>query len=386
MLLEQRSTTAPPFGHCPALDGVRGLAILSVLFFHTDADLLKGGFLGVDLFFVLSGFLITTLLVHEFQRNGSISYRRFYVRRATRLLPALFVMLAACWATAILCNATEAQRTLAADTLPSLFYFLNWLSVINPDRAVSPLLHTWSLCIEEQFYLVWPLILGTMLRCRVRRRWLAAVVLVGVVGPAAWRIAISASAFRGDVFKRIYFGSDTRADALMVGCFTALLIAWKARPQSIKALTCWRWVGAAAFVFLLVAARTVTMGSNSVNRFGEALVDWSSATLIISLIWSAPTLLVRLMEGRLLRWLGRISYGIYLWNIPIYYLMHRVAIGRPPAWLDAFDIAAALAAGAASYYLIERPVRRFARGSVDRGNPSIRTRPNYRRQPAFSSF
>ena len=352
---------------------MRGLAILSVLFFHTDADILKGGFLGVDLFFVLSGFLITTLLVHEFQRNGSISYRQFYLRRVSRLLPALLAMLTACWATAILCGATETQRTLGADTLPSLFYFLNWLSVLHPGRAVSPILHTWSLCVEEQFYLVWPLLLGTMLRCGIRRRWIVAVVLCGIAGPAVWRIAINESAFRGYVFKRIYFGSDTRADALMCGCFAAILIAWTAKPRSPRTLAIWRWAGAAAFAYLAISARTVTMGSDSVNRFGQALVDWASAILIISLIWSPPKYLLRVMESRPLRWLGQISYGIYLWNIPIYYLMHHDLIGKAPAWFDAIDIIATIAAGAVSYYLIERPVLRTRRHPVEvRQAPRLR--------------
>lgn len=188
----------------PELDGVRGIAILAVFLNHTQPTL-SGGFLGVDLFFALSGFLITGILLNEFNRTGSISLRSFYYRRALRLLPALVVFLLVCapWA--------HWQATTA-----TMFYFANWHSF----EFLGPLVHTWSLSVEEQFYIAWPVVLLLLLRLKLSKTAIAAGLITIIALIFIWRLYLLKS---GASWERAYKGTDTHTEGLLIGCVIALV-------------------------------------------------------------------------------------------------------------------------------------------------------------------
>src|SRR4051794_2930819 len=211
--------------HVDALDGLRGVAVLGVLAFHLGH--LRGGFLGVDLFFVLSGFLITSLLLAEWRRDGRIALGAFWARRARRLLPAVLVLIAAIAAYAATNPPSVAMHALRGDALATLAYVANWHAIVADHSywelfsVPSLLAHTWSLAIEEQLYVVWPLIVVVALRFG-RRALLFTALGLGV----ASAIAMIVLHGDGDPTSRVYFGTDTRAAAVLFG---AALAAWGGR-------------------------------------------------------------------------------------------------------------------------------------------------------------
>jgi peptidoglycan/LPS O-acetylase OafA/YrhL len=210
----------------PSLDGLRGLAILAVML--NNARYLPGGFLGVDIFFVLSGFLITALLLQEWQRTGTIRLGAFYARRALRLLPALFALLA-------LVLVAPGLFYLAAppwkDAAIAALYATNWVNAFSL-RNMAILDHTWSLTVEEQFYVLWPPLVPVLLALRVRRRWILSMVLLGISVSTSLRLLL----WDGPAsIKRLYYGLGTRLDALLVGCLVALLVSSDLIPRP------WRW-------------------------------------------------------------------------------------------------------------------------------------------------
>ncbi len=311
----------------PALDGLRGLAILAVMGLHTSPAILPGGFLGVDLFFVLSGFLITYLLVREREKFGSIRLGHFYLRRLLRLSPALwFLLIVVGLGTAIL--GTRHELTVFRRTLPSLlFYFYNWRLALPPCPEVPRFVeHLWSLAIEDQFYLVWPVLLAGLLALRVRRRWVLALVLIAIVGAAFLRIAIAPlpGAANGPVvIRRLYVGTDSRADSLFAGCFVGLLAGWGLGPKTTRGLAALRfaaWPAAGLLLFHFLACSMdpgTKMHRYLYFRGGFTIMAASAALLIAALIWSPPARMARFLETHALRWVGAVSYGAYLWNIPV---------------------------------------------------------------------
>ncbi len=220
--------------HMPALDGLRGVAVAAVLAFHTGH--FGGGFLGVDLFFVLSGFLITALLVQERRASGTIDLRRFWARRARRLLPALLVVLVAVLGYAAVLAVPGELAGIRDDVLATLGYVANWEHVagaggdVSPFAVLSPLEHTWSLAIEEQFYLLWPLVVTAVLALAAgSRRWLLAVV-AGLGAASAG--AMAALHDPGGDPARAYFGTDTRALSILAGAGLALVMIRRVPPRS----------------------------------------------------------------------------------------------------------------------------------------------------------
>jgi peptidoglycan/LPS O-acetylase OafA/YrhL len=356
-------------GHRPALDGLRGLAILAVLGIHTHPSVLRGGYLGVDLFFVLSGFLITALLVQEHQRSGAISLRRFYLRRALRLLPALLAMLAFLWLYVLTMGTKSDLRRLGRDTLTTLLYVHNWRVALTPVKQLTPqLIHAWSLAIEEQFYLAWPAALAFLLARKVRLRWVVGLTLAGVVVPSLLRVAL----WHGPPVARVYFATDTRADALSAGCLVGLLVSLRPGPQGRwgrAALRVGAWLAVAA---LLAQVLWVHFRDSYLYYFGFPVVNLSAAVLIAALLWSPPPLLKWVLETRPLCWLGRISYGTYLWN----YVVTWLVLSRGPSmtaqpWKSTPIIwAATLVLGALSHYVIERPFLRLGRRLARRTDPT----------------
>ncbi len=347
---------ARPLPHLPALDGLRGVAVAAVLLFH-GTTLLPGGFLGVDLFFVLSGFLITTLLLREHAAAGSIDLGRFWVRRARRLLPALVLLVAVVVVVTAAGWAGRGAAPVADDAVATLTYWVNWRFVLEGTAyfegfgSPSPLRHMWSLAIEEQWYILWPPIVIVALP-RLRRPVLAGLLLAG--GAAS---ALAMHALRADV-DRAYYGTDARVQALLAGALMAVLLDLRpvVRPRAQRRVAA---LGAIAVVPLLALM---------VRADGQAGWMYSggftAAGVLGALIVAGATLPVgpvaRVLALPPLPWLGRISYGLYLWHWPVDVWLTPDRTGLDGAALFALRTAAALAVTLASFHLVEQPLRRPA--------------------------
>ena len=346
----------------PALDGLRAFAVLSVFAYHLDAGWMRGGYLGVDAFFVLSGFLITSLLIGEWSRQDGISFAGFWARRARRLLPALLLVLLAVAAFALFEAPAEQLDRLRSDGLATLFYGANWRfiesgqSYFDLFSEASPLRHMWSLAIEEQFYLVWPLVTFACLRLARGRHWLLGLVCGAGAGAS---IATMAVLYDPSDPSRAYYGTDGRAHLLLIGAGLALLLAqWRpARGitrSSVNALglsgavTClafWVWVpDTAAWMY----------------RGGYALFGLCVATVIASAVQPGRFALRSFLSLAPLVWIGRISYGLYLWHWPVIVVASPARTGLDGPSLTLVRVGLTFAFATASFYLVEQPIRRGA--------------------------
>jgi peptidoglycan/LPS O-acetylase OafA/YrhL len=352
------------------LDGIRAVAVALVLADHGGIPGMSGGFLGVDVFFVLSGFLITSLLLDELGRTGRIGLRDFWIRRARRLLPALLATVLAV-VTAREFFASEATATLRDDAVASFFWMSNWAFVaqktdyFSKGATPSPLQHTWSLGVEEQYYLLWPLaLLAVAVLFRARAR-LAVFVLatVGALASAAGAIVFTTDAS----LNRIYFGTDTRAQALLVGAAAAALLVrdWSVLTDggTLIRTRLRRWIaGALSMVGLAVLGLAAHFATGSVREFrgGLLIVVAVAAVLVVApvaLDQGSPV--ARVLAWRPLVWLGAISYGVYLWHWPIFLALNGERTGWSGWSLFAVRCAATIAVATASWWLLEQPIRRW---------------------------
>ncbi|NUO52700.1 MAG: acyltransferase [Polyangiaceae bacterium] len=344
-------------GHVPALDGLRGLALAGVLAFHAETPVV-GGFLGVDLFFVLSGFLITALLVKEHGRTGRIDLRAFWVRRARRLLPALFLVILAVALYAKAFAKRDELHSLRWDALATLGYVANWRS-IYADKSYwdlfsspSPLQHTWSLAIEEQFYLVWPLAIFAALR-RFGRR--------GAIAMTATLAAVSAGAmlllYDPERTSRVYFGTDTRATGLCMGALLALLLPIEAIRRSRTAVRAFDVAGIAASVGILASWLYIGADDALLYRGGFWGTELFALVVITCAVVGRGSLVAFALSNRPLRWLGTISYGAYLWHWPVHVAVTSDRVPLQGLGLEALRFVITLAVATASYVWLEAPIR-----------------------------
>jgi peptidoglycan/LPS O-acetylase OafA/YrhL len=359
----------------PGLDGLRAIAIIGVLLYHAGVAWLPGGFLGVDVFFVISGFLITSILISDRELAGRISFKEFYKRRARRLLPALIAMLAVTAAFMAVFFPADLEQA-RGDIAAALGYFSNWWYVLHhrsyfvASGRPAPLQHLWSLAVEEQFYLLWPLVLGVLLTLRARLRWVVAVAMAGAVGSAVW---MGVLAMRGNVpfdtdSSRVYFGSDTHASALLIGAAAAAITAGLSQRRAFAGRDV---VGVARSVRVmldvvgLAALAAICWSMHLLSEFnpqmyrGGFVVVAALAVVVVVIASSGGGTLGALLDVAPLRWIGTRSYGLYLWHWPIF-VYTRPGLDLPLHGWQALGVRLAMTVVVteASYRLVEWPARR----------------------------
>ncbi len=357
---ESAATATTTATRVPGLDGVRALAVLAVLAFHEGLPWIPGGFLGVDVFFVLSGYLITDLLAARYRKHGGIGLGRFYQRRARRLLPALALMLVTVTAAVSLLEPGQ-RATLRPAILGAVTYTSNWwqafahqsyFSLYGPPPAFQ---HLWSLAVEEQFYLIWPLLLALILTLvhSSRRRALAAWG-----GAAASALTMLAIYQPGGDPSLVYYGTDTHASALMIGA--ALALTWplaQVAASSAKVTHRLDTLGAAALVILAWAAWHLAGSNSLLYPYGLVLAALAAGGLILAA--AAPGRIGGLLSWQPLRWLGIRSYGIYLWHWPVIAITTGLAArSATSAPIRIVDTALPIALAAASWRWLEEPILR----------------------------
>ncbi len=345
----------------PGLDGLRAVAVLGVIAFHLSLPFAQGGLLGVGVFFVLSGYLITDILIGQWEKRGSLDLKDFWLRRARRLLPALFVLLLAVVAYVTLVRPSELS-TLRGEVLAAVLYVSNWwyifhhVSYFASFGPPSPLTHLWSLAVEEQFYLVWPGLLWLGLRFLPRRGLLLATLLLATASATAMGLLFHA----GSGPDRIYYGTDTRAFALLIG--GALAQIWPSRrllhvPAAARLPLELLGLGGLIGIFVLFA------GTNEYEAFLYPI-----GLILLSLATAAVVAAVALPDGRLgrilgaqpLRWLGVRSYGIYLWHYPVITLTTPLGqTGFSPLRMI-LQVGVSIGLAALSWRYVEEPIRRGA--------------------------
>jgi peptidoglycan/LPS O-acetylase OafA/YrhL len=357
------AATVRRLGSVPALDGLRGIAVLLVVVNHTWIVLpgqtgltavdnfFRGGFLGVDLFFVLSGFLITALLLREQADHRRVRFGSFYARRALRLLPALFVLLGAHAIYAAYANPPFPFEHEVLNIRAAVFYYANWFVVFDLLRAVPDLGHLWSLSVEEQFYLIWPTLLVLFFGLRRRIAPVVMILVAGIVAVAVHR----AMMWDGSNWLPLFNRTDTRADSLLVGALLACLWVRCRTPE--KGLVPAAWVASGILILCVEFAR-----GNQAFLFlgGFTLVAVAASVLILATLesdWPGN----RFLSIAPLRAVGRVSYGLYLWHVVVFWAVSRWG----STWPDQVRMLVALGGAAActllSWVLVEQPALRLKR-------------------------
>ena len=352
--------------YMPGLDGLRALAVTAVVAYHVNVGWTQGGLLGVGAFFTLSGYLITDLLLGQQERTGGLQLGDFWLRRARRLLPALFVMLAVvvAWVTLLDRSLLPAIRGAVG---ASAVYVTNWWLIAQHSSYFaqfgppSPVGHLWSLAVEEQFYLIWPWLLWIGLRCRRRRSSvdlpLAAATLLLA---AASAVAMALLYQPGYDPTRVYDGTDTRAFAMLIGA--ALAFVWPSRRlrDDVARPALWALDGAGIAGLAVFAVLVWRAGEYSPFLYRGGMVLLSLATaLMVAAAASPASRFGRALGWRPLRWIGVRSYGIYLWHFPIIVLTSP-ADGRDTPARAVLQVAATIGCAALSWRYVEEPIRHGA--------------------------
>jgi peptidoglycan/LPS O-acetylase OafA/YrhL len=317
----------------PALDGIRAFALVLIMGFHFGVGWLQGGFFALDIFFVLSGYLITGLLLAEYRKRDTIKLSAFWLRRARRLLPALLIVLVAVTVMVRFAEPAGLYPDFRMSALSALFYFSNWWQIAASGNyfvatgAVSPLTHTWSLAVEEQFYLIWPLVtLIVMGLSRTFVRGVKALLILSVAGAIASALEMAQLFNSNTNTTRIYFGTDTHAQSILLGATLAcvMTIIQTRRGDEGIAATVRSRIARRSFVFIGLAGLAGTLAMEHLEN-GTSSFDYRGGFMLSALCGAAIILGAVCVPGgpiavalsfRPLVWLGTISYGAYLWHFP----------------------------------------------------------------------
>ncbi|CAM4016755.1 acyltransferase family protein [Mesobacillus zeae] len=345
------------------LDGLRALAVLSVIAYHFNFSWASGGFLGVDIFFVLSGYLITSLILPDHDHPFEFSLKKFWIGRIRRLLPAAYVMIMSTFVWVVLFH-RELLTTVRGDTIASIFYGSNWwfifhkLSYFDSMGSPSPIKNLWSLAIEEQFYLVWPLVVLAGLHILKKRSRFSTFVLAGAFCSALLMAVLYEP---GSDPSRVYYGTDTRSFELLIGCWLALV--WPMKRLSTKKVSAnlknkLNITSAISFGIFILCVVFVDEYQTFLYWGGMLLVCLNAAVLIACVCHPSSSL-GQLLSWKPLRWIGTRSYGIYLWHYPVIVLGTPVyEIGQPVYWRVALQLIITFGIAEISYRFIEMPIRK----------------------------
>jgi peptidoglycan/LPS O-acetylase OafA/YrhL len=338
--------------------------VILVFVFHAAGPGLPGGFIGVDVFFVLSGYLITRILISQFSRTGRISVLDFYARRMRRLMPAVIVLVGAVVVREALWGNVLELTSRLKDGIATLFYIENWNLIAQSDQyfeesvSASPLRHAWSLSIEEQFYLIWPLLLVPILAFGRKNRALSIAVISTMV---AISVVLMAALFEPGLVTRAYYGTDTRVHQPLIGALLAFLVTRNSHStgNAPGAGYLWPTVAAVSLGGLFIASRLLTGTSPIYYLGGSFLVAVLAGVLILALERSPTQWVARSLGWNPLRQLGRISYGFYLWHWPI--ILWLTAPEGFSFWerraVNLIQFLLTLAVALASFVLVESPIR-----------------------------
>ena len=364
----------PHMGYEPSLDGIRAFSVVAVMLYHANIAWLPGGFLGVEVFFVVSGFLITSLLIEERESTQRINLKQFWIRRARRLLPALFVMLSAT-AICVAFYATDSAPDFRRDVFPSLGYFSNWWQIFAVDTpyfaasSLPVLRHLWSLAVEEQWYLMWPLLFTFVFGAKWMRPKISGVVLVVCSGAV---MAATALRFVQDNETRtnfLYLSTLTRSSGLLLGAAVAML--W--RPWRKNALSSW-WrssiadaLAIASIVVIGVLMATVHVADPFLYQGGLAATTLASAVMVAVVMRPNGLIVKRFFSQNFFVEIGRRSYGLYLWHWPIFVVVHARDSGNR----FAVALAATIIINEFVYQYVEIPTRHGAIGDWWRNRPQL---------------
>lgn len=355
--------------YLPSIDSLRALAVLAVIIYHVDVNYLPGGFLGVDLFFVLSGYLISSLIIKEYKKTGSLNLYNFYIRRARRLLPAVYFMITVVLVVMVMFNGVLLKKS-HLDAIFGYIYSSNWwyifhkLDYFDSFGSQSPFKHLWSLAIEEQFYMIFPLLFLLINRkkkdkdgfYKLNRNFL--YVILGVI-----LVSLIAHIILFDInnISRIYFGTDTRAFSLLVGAVGAILypmdkLNTKITPQE-------NLVYSVVSLISIVALITIMIYTSEYNtwmyRGGFLLVAILGIIIIIS-SGKQHTVMAKLLSFKPVVFIGKISYSLYLWHFPVLVLTTPVSeIGKPNIFFVVLRVILTFILAIISYALVETPIRKL---------------------------
>lgn len=348
--------------YMPGLDGLRALAVLAVIFYHLHTQWAPGGLLGVTMFFVLSGYLITDILLAQWDRNGRFDMKDFWIRRAKRLLPAMLAVVLATILWSILVDRTRLPAMIG-DVPAALLYYSNWwmifheVSYFESFGPLSPLGHLWSLAVEEQFYIFWPVLLGIGLILAQKNRSKLALVLAGLSFASALAMGIMYQP--GEDPSRVYYGTDTRLFSLLIGA--ALAVVWPSRKLKTNiSKSATKTLDITATICLIVIA-VLIFKSNDYGTFlyrgGMVLLSLATTILVAALAHPACRL-GRVLGAKPLRWIGSRSYGLYLWHYPVIVLTTPlVNTGGPNMTRILLQLLVSFVLAELSYRYIEQPVR-----------------------------
>ena len=355
--------------YLPSIDSLRALAVLAVIIYHVDVNYLPGGFLGVDLFFVLSGYLISSLIIKEFRKTGTVNLYNFYIRRARRLLPAVYFMITVGLVVMVLFNEVLLRKS-HLDAIFGYIYSSNWwyifhkLDYFDSFGAQSPFKHLWSLAIEEQFYMIFPLLFllvngkkkskdGTY---KLNKNFL--YVVLGLI-----LVSLIAHILLFDInnISRIYFGTDTRAFSLLVGVVGAILYPMerlhsKVTPQQNMIYSILSLVSIAGLVTVMI----YTSEYNTWLYKGGFLLVAILGLIVIISSGKQHTLMSKLLSFKPIVFIGKISYSLYLWHFPVLVLTTPVSeIGNPNIFFVILRIVLTFAVAIVSYVFVETPIRKL---------------------------
>ncbi|HBJ9582422.1 TPA: acetyltransferase [Staphylococcus pseudintermedius] len=347
--------------YMPGLDGVRAVAVIAIIIYHLNPQWLSGGFLGVDTFFVISGYLITSLLLTEYHNTGKIELMSFWLRRVKRLIPAVLFLVMGVIVLSLIFMPTEIQKV-RADSNAAIFYVSNWWYIMqNVDYfeqfAVQPLKHLWSLAIEEQFYLVFPIVLLSLLSFIRRLKSIRIIFLILLV---ISMIAMMVLYVPNENVARVYFGTDTRIQTLLMGVLLALV--WP--PFQLKAKvnrqmrTMIDTAGVVGLAILFICFKFVSE-TNSILYYGGFFLISTVTLLVIASSVHPSGYFAKFLGNKVFTFIGSRSYSLYLWHYPIIVLIHHQFVqGQIPPLVYVVEILLMVLMAEFSYKFIEQPFRK----------------------------